>query len=162
MRASQYLLATFEKNPLMREVISHKLIFACRHDPQTGGGALHVDPTGLRVLRKVERIVREEMDRSGAQEVLMPVTQPAELWTESGRFQAYGPELLRFGSPSARFRAGPDPRRSHQRSGTRKCAELGNCPPILPDSDQVPAMKRVHVSASCASEFLMKDSYTSI
>ncbi len=96
MRASQYLLATLREDPADAEVISHKLMLRAGMIRKLAAGLYTWTPTGLKVLRKVERIVREEMDRSGAQEVLMPVVQPSELWVESQRFQAYGPELLRF------------------------------------------------------------------
>lgn len=96
MRASQYLLATLREEPADAEVISHRLMLRAGMIRKLAAGLYTWTPSGLRVLRKVERIVREEMDRSGAQEVLMPVVQPAELWIESQRFQAYGPELLRF------------------------------------------------------------------
>lgn len=96
MRASQYLLATLREDPTDAEVISHKLMLRAGMIRKLAAGLYTWMPTGLRVLRKVERIVREEMDRSGAHEVLMPVVQPSELWEESGRFQHYGPELLRF------------------------------------------------------------------
>lgn len=96
MRATQYLLATLREDPTDAEVISHKLMLRAGMIRKLAAGLYTWMPTGLRVLRKVERIVREEMDRSGAQEVLMPVVQPAELWEESGRFHQYGAELLRI------------------------------------------------------------------
>src|SRR5699024_2836438 len=77
-------------------VISHRLMLRAGMIRKLASGLYTWLPTGLRVLRKVERIVREEMDRAGAQEVLMPAVQPLELWEESGRAAAYGPELLRF------------------------------------------------------------------
>lgn len=96
MRASRYLLATLKETPADAVVISHQLMLRAGMIRKLASGLYNWLPSGLRVLRKVERIVREEMDKAGAQEVLMPVVQPVELWQESGRDQAYGPELLRF------------------------------------------------------------------
>lgn len=88
MRASKYLIATVKETPADAVVVSHKLMLRAGMIRKLASGLYTWLPTGLRVLRKVERIVREEMDRSGAQEVLMPSIQPAELWQESGRFDA--------------------------------------------------------------------------
>ncbi|WNZ57125.1 proline--tRNA ligase [Microbulbifer sp. MKSA007] len=96
MRASRYLIATQKETPNDAAVISHQLMLRAGMIRRLSSGLYTWLPTGLRVLRKVERIVREEMDRAGSLEVLMPVVQPAELWEESGRWQQYGPELLRI------------------------------------------------------------------
>ena len=96
MRSSRYLIATLKETPSDAEVISHKLMLRAGMIRKMASGLYNWLPLGLRVLRKVENIVREEMDKSGALEVLMPVVQPAELWEESGRWQQYGPELLRI------------------------------------------------------------------
>ncbi|WP_444895172.1 proline--tRNA ligase [Microbulbifer sp. SSSA005] len=96
MRASRYLIATQKETPNDAVVISHQLMLRAGMIRRLSSGLYTWLPTGLRVLRKVERIVREEMDRAGSLEVLMPVVQPAELWEESGRWQQYGPELLRI------------------------------------------------------------------
>jgi prolyl-tRNA synthetase len=96
MRTSHYLLATVKETPTDAVVVSHQLMLRAGMIRKLASGLYNWLPTGLRVLRKVERIVREEMDKSGAQEVLMPVVQPIDLWQESGRQDAYGPELLRF------------------------------------------------------------------
>ena len=96
MRTSRFLLATVKETPADAVVVSHQLMLRAGMIRKLASGLYNWLPLGLRVLRKVERIVREEMDRSGAQEVLMPVVQPMELWQESGRGGAYGPELLRF------------------------------------------------------------------
>lgn len=96
MRASRSLIATLRETPADAEVISHQLMLRAGLIRKVATGLYNWLPLGNRVLKKVERIIREEMDRAGALEVLMPVTQPAELWEESGRYVQYGPELLRF------------------------------------------------------------------
>jgi prolyl-tRNA synthetase len=96
MRATRFLIATLKETPADAEVISHQLMLRAGMIRKLASGLYTWLPLGLRVLRKVERIIREEMDKSGAQEVLMPVVQPAELWEESGRWVQYGPELLRI------------------------------------------------------------------
>lgn len=96
MRTSQLLLTTLKETPADAEVISHKLMLRSAMIRKLAAGLYTWLPLGLRVLRKVEAIVREEMNRAGAQEVLMPAVQPAELWQESTRWQQYGPELLRL------------------------------------------------------------------
>lgn len=95
MRASQLLIATLKETPADAEVISHQLMLRAGMIRRLTSGLYTWLPLGLRTLRKVEAIVREEMNRAGAQEVLMPAVQPAELWQESGRWKQYGPELLR-------------------------------------------------------------------
>jgi len=96
MRTSQFPLHTLKETPSDAEIPSHRLMLRSGMIRKLASGLYTWLPLGLRVLRKVERIVREEMDRSGALELLMPVVQPAELWQESGRWEQYGPELLRF------------------------------------------------------------------
>jgi len=96
MRASQYFIATLKEAPSDAEIISHQLMLRAGLIRRLAGGIYTWMPMGLRVLRKVENIVREEMDRAGAIELLMPAVQPFELWEESGRGPKYGPELLRF------------------------------------------------------------------
>ncbi|MBB3233132.1 proline--tRNA ligase [Halomonas stenophila] len=96
MRATQLLISTLKETPADAEVISHQLMLRAGMIRRLTSGLYTWLPLGLRTLRKVERIVREEMDRAGAQEVLMPAVQPAELWQESGRWEQYGPELLRL------------------------------------------------------------------
>lgn len=96
MRLSHYLLATLREAPADAEVISHQLMLRAGMIRKLAAGIYTWLPLGLRVLRKVEAIVREEMDNAGALEVLMPGVQPAELWQESGRWDQYGPELLRL------------------------------------------------------------------
>ncbi|OBX02381.1 proline--tRNA ligase [Gallibacterium genomosp. 3] len=96
MRTSQYLLATLKETPADAEVISHQLMLRAGMIRKLAAGLYTWMPTGVRVLKKVENIVREEMNKSGAIEVIMPVVQPADLWQESQRWDQYGPELLRF------------------------------------------------------------------
>lgn len=96
MRSSNYLLATLKETPSDAEIISHQLMMRAGMVRKLASGLYNWTPTGLRVLRKVEQVVREEMERAGAIEILMPMVQPADLWQESGRWQDYGPELLRL------------------------------------------------------------------
>ena len=96
MRTSQFFFTTLKEAPADAEVISQKMMLRAGYIKRAAAGIYTWMPIGLRVLRKVENIVREEMDRAGALELLMPAVQPAELWQESGRWEQYGPELLRF------------------------------------------------------------------
>ena len=96
MRTSQYLLSTQKENPADAEVISHQLMLRAGMVRKVAAGLYNWLPTGLRVLNKVADIVRDEMNKAGSIEVLMPVVQPADLWQESGRWEQYGPELLRL------------------------------------------------------------------
>lgn len=96
MKASQFLISTLKEAPADAEVVSHKLMMRAGMIKKLGAGIYNYMPMGLRVIRKVEAIVREEMNRAGAMETTMPVVQPAELWQETGRFDKMGPELLRI------------------------------------------------------------------
>jgi prolyl-tRNA synthetase len=96
MRYSRYLIPTLKETPAEAEVISHKLMLRAGLIRKLSAGIYSYLPLGLRVIRKIENIVREEMNRAGALEVLLPGVQPAELWEESGRWQVYGKELLRL------------------------------------------------------------------
>ena len=96
MRSSRHFISTIKEVPSEAELVSHKLMLRAGLIRRLAAGIYTWMPVGLRVVRKIEAIVREEMDRAGAVELSMPVVQPAELWQESGRWQAYGPELLRF------------------------------------------------------------------
>src|ERR1700685_2392094 len=96
MRLSQYPISTLKEVPGDAEVISHQLMLRSGMIRRLAAGLYSWLPMGLRTRKKVERIVREEMDRAGAFEVIMPTVQPAELWKESNRWSKYGPELLRF------------------------------------------------------------------
>ena len=96
MKASQFLISTLKEAPADAEVVSHQLMMRAGMIKRLGAGIYNYMPMGLRVIRKVEAIVREEMNRAGAIEMTMPVVQPAELWQETGRFEKMGPELLRI------------------------------------------------------------------
>ena len=95
MRASRFFISTLKEAPADAEVMSHKLMMRGGFIKRLGAGIYSYMPIGLRVIRKIENIIREEMNRAGAIELLMPVVQPAELWQETGRFQTNGPELMR-------------------------------------------------------------------
>ena len=96
MRASQFFISTLKEAPADAEIVSHKLMMRAGMIKKLGAGIYTLMPMGLRVVRKVEAIVREEMNRAGAVELAMPVVQPAELWAETGRFEKMGPELMRI------------------------------------------------------------------
>ena len=162
MRASKYLIATYKETPADAEVISHQLMLRAGLIRKLASGLYNWLPAGLRVLRKVETIVREEMDRAGAQEVLMPVVQPAELWEESGRWQQYGPELLRINDRHDRaFCLGP----THEEVITDLIRnELKSYKQLPANFYQIQTKFRDEVrprfGVMRAREFLMKDGYT--
>ncbi|MDV6315421.1 proline--tRNA ligase [Idiomarina sp. HP20-50] len=108
MRSSQYLLSTLKETPSDAEIVSHQLMLRAGMIRKVAAGLYTWTPTGLRVLRKVENVVREEMEAINALEILMPMVQPADLWQESGRWDDYGPELLRLKDRNQRdFLLGP-------------------------------------------------------
>src|SRR5450755_3172122 len=96
MRLSRFFLPILKENPKEAEIVSHRLMLRAGMVRQEAAGIYAWLPLGLRVLRKIEAIVRQEQDRAGAIELLMPTLQLAELWRESGRYDAYGPEMLRI------------------------------------------------------------------
>ncbi len=96
MRLSRYLLPLLRENPAEAQIVSHRLMLRAGLVRQTAAGIYSWLPLGLRVLRRIEQIVREEQDRAGALELLMPTIQPADLWRQSGRYEAYGKEMLRI------------------------------------------------------------------
>src|ERR671936_1553515 len=96
MRLSRYFLPILREVPKEAEIVSHRLMLRAGMLRQEAAGIYAFLPLGFRVLKKIEQIVREEQDRAGAQEMLMPTLQSAELWRESGRYDAYGPEMLRI------------------------------------------------------------------
>lgn len=96
MRYSQSLIPTLKETPAEAEVVSHRLMLRAGYIRKLTSGVYNYLPLGLAAIRNVEQIVREEMNRAGAQELLLPMVQPADLWQETGRYEKYGPELLRF------------------------------------------------------------------
>src|SRR5260221_12456462 len=102
MRTSRHFISTIKEAPADAELVSHKLMIRAGMIRRLAAGIYTWMPVGLRVVRKIEAIVREEMNRAGATELAMPGVQPAELWQESGRGAASGPELLRFKERHAR------------------------------------------------------------
>ena len=96
MRFSKYYVKTLKENPKEAEVVSHQLLLRAGMIKKMASGVYSYLPLGYKTLRKVENIVREEMDRAGAVELLMPVLQPAEIWQESGRWDVMGPEMMRL------------------------------------------------------------------
>lgn len=162
MRTSQYILSTLKETPNNAEVISHQLMLRAGMIRPLASGLYTWLPTGLRVLRKVEKVVREEMDKSGALEISMPVVQPGDLWEESQRWEAYGPELLRFTDRGARpFVLGP----THEEVVTdlvrREITSYKQLPLNLYQiqtkfRDEV----RPRFGVMRAREFLMKDAYS--
>ncbi|HKK04849.1 MAG TPA: proline--tRNA ligase [Gammaproteobacteria bacterium] len=162
MRTSQLLLATLKETPSDAEVISHQLMLRAGMIRKLAAGLYTWLPLGLRVLRKVERIIREEMDRAGAQEVLMPAVQPAELWQESGRWEQYGPELLRMHDRHQReFCFGP----THEEVITDLIRrELRSYKQLPANFYQIQTKFRDEVrprfGVMRAREFLMKDAYS--
>jgi len=162
MRASRFLIATQKETPADAEVISHQLMLKAGLIRKLASGLYNWLPMGLRVLRKVETIVREEMDRSGAQELLMPVVQPAELWEESGRWQQYGGELLRIKDRHERdFCLGP----THEEVITDLIRnELKSYKQLPANFYQIQTKfrdeRRPRFGVMRAREFLMKDAYS--
>ncbi|WP_114325964.1 proline--tRNA ligase [Candidatus Colwellia aromaticivorans] len=162
MRTSQYLLSTLKETPASAEVISHQLMLRAGLVRNLASGLYTWLPTGLRVLKKVENIVREEMQRAGANEILMPMVQPADLWEESGRWNDYGPELLRLNDRHKRpFVLGP----THEEVITKLVANELNSYKQLPLSlfqiqnkfrDEI----RPRFGIMRSREFLMKDAYS--
>ncbi|MDP6270186.1 MAG: proline--tRNA ligase, partial [Alphaproteobacteria bacterium] len=96
MRLSQYFLPTLKENPSEAQIVSHRLMLRAGMVRQSSAGIYSWLPLGFRVLKKIEAIVRQEQDRAGCQELLMPTIQPADLWRESGRYEDYGREMLRI------------------------------------------------------------------
>ncbi len=162
MRVSSFPLATLKETPADAEVISHQLMLRAGMIRRLAAGIYVWLPLGLRVLRKVEAIVREEMNRSGALELLMPAVQPAELWQESGRWDHYGPELLRLKDRHGReFCFGP----THEevitdllRREVKSYKQLPVCYYQIQTKFRDEIRPRFGVMR--AREFLMKDAYS--
>lgn len=162
MRATRFLIATLKETPADAEVISHQLMLRAGMIRKLASGLYTWLPLGLRVLRKVERIIRQEMDKSGAQEVLMPVVQPSELWLESGRWEQYGPELLRISDRHDRsFCLGP----THEEVITDLIrGELSSYKQLPANFYQIQTKFRDEIrprfGVMRAREFIMKDAYS--
>ena len=162
MRTSQYLLSTLKETPASAEVISHQLMLRAGLVRNLASGLYTWLPTGLRVLKKVENIVREEMQRAGGNEILMPMVQPADLWEESGRLADYGPELLRINDRHKRpFVLGP----THEEVITKLVANELNSYKQLPlNVFQIQTKFRDEIrprfGVMRGREFLMKDAYS--
>ena len=162
MRSSQYLLSTVKETPADAEVISHKLMLRAGMIRRVASGMYTYLPTGVRVLRKVEQIVREEMNKAGAIEVLMPMVQPAELWQESGRWDKMDAELLRFKDRHTRdFVLGP----THEEVITdlvrREITSYKQLPLNLYQiQTKFRDERRPRFGVMRAREFLMKDAYS--
>lgn len=162
MRTSHYLLGTLKETPADAEVISHQLMLRAGMIRKVAAGLYTWTPTGLRVLRKVETVVREEMERAGALEVLMPMVQPADLWEESGRWEDYGPELLRLKDRNQRdFVLGP----THEEVISELVRKEVNSYKQLPlNLFQIQTKFRDEIrprfGVMRAREFIMKDAYS--
>jgi prolyl-tRNA synthetase len=162
MRTSKFLIATQKETPADAEVISHQLMLRAGLIRKLAAGLYTWLPMGLRVLRKVEAIVREEMNNAGAQEVSMPVVQPAELWEESGRWQQYGPELLRIQDRHGReFCLGP----THEEVVTALVRdEIKSYKQLPANFYQIQTKVRDEIRPRFgimrSREFLMKDAYS--
>jgi prolyl-tRNA synthetase len=162
MRLSQYPINTLKEIPAEAELISHQLMLRAGLIRRLAAGLYSWLPMGLRTLQKVERIVREEMNRAGAFELVMPVFQPAELWQESGRWKAYGPELLRVADRHKRdFVAGP----THEEVITDIARrELKSYKQLPVNFYQIQTKFRDEIrprfGVMRAREFIMKDAYS--
>ena len=162
MRLSQYPIVTLKEVPADAEVVSHQLMVRAGMIRRLAAGLYTWLPMGLRTLKKVERIIREEMDRAGALELCMPTVQPAELWQESGRWSKYGPELLRFKDRHARdFAYGP----THEEVITDIARrELRSYKQLPVNFYQIQFKFRDEIrprfGVMRAREFLMKDAYS--
>jgi prolyl-tRNA synthetase len=162
MRTSQYLLSTLKETPANAEVISHQLMLRAGLVRNLASGLYTWLPTGLRVLKKVEQIVREEIQRAGGNEILMPMVQPADLWQESGRLEDYGPELLRINDRHKRpFVLGP----THEEVITKLVAnELSSYKQLPLNVFQIQTKFRDEIrprfGVMRGREFLMKDAYS--
>jgi len=162
MRTSNFLLSTLKEVPSDAEIASHQLMLRAGMIRKIAAGLYNWLPVGLRVLRKVENIVRQEMDKAGAQEVLMPAVQPAELWKESGRWEMYGGELLRMQDRHGRdFCFGP----THEEVITSLISnEIRSYKQLPANFYQIQTKfrdeRRPRFGVMRAREFIMKDAYS--
>jgi prolyl-tRNA synthetase len=162
MKTTQLLIPTQKEAPNDAQIISHQLMIRAGLISKLASGLYSYLPMGVRILKKVERIIREEMDKTGAQEVLMPVAQPAELWQQSGRWDEYGAELLRFNDRHGReFCLGP----THEEVITDLAAQYLRSYKQLPMNFYQIQTKfrdeiRPRFGVMRSREFIMKDSYS--
>ena len=162
MRCTQMLLATMRETPAEAEIVSHRLMLRAGLVRLLASGLYTWLPLGMRVLRKVEAVVREEMNAAGAQEVLMPAIQPAELWEESGRWSNFGPELLRLKDRHGRdFCVGPTHEEVITDVARREVRSYKQLPVNLYQiqtkfRDEI----RPRFGVMRAREFIMKDAYS--
>ncbi|WWO97524.1 MAG: proline--tRNA ligase [Candidatus Dasytiphilus stammeri] len=162
MRTTQYILFTLKEKPKNTENISHQLMLRAGLIRQIASGLYTWLPTGMRILRKIEQIIREEMNKIGALEIYMPLVQPAELWQESGRWKQYGPELLRFVDRNNRnFVLGP----THEEIITALMrTELNSYKQLPLNLYQIQTKfrdeTRPRFGIMRAREFIMKDAYS--
>ncbi|MBC8494255.1 MAG: proline--tRNA ligase [Candidatus Thioglobus sp.] len=162
MKTTQLLIPTQKEAPNDAQIISHQLMIRAGLISKLASGLYSYLPMGVRVLKKVEAIIREEMDKAGSQEVLMPVSQPAELWQESGRWDEYGPELLRFTDRHGRdFCMGP----THEEVITNLAAQYIRSYKQLPMNFYQIQTKfrdeiRPRFGVMRSREFIMKDAYS--
>jgi len=151
MRFSEFPLTTLKEVPAEAEIVSHQLMLRAGLIRRLASGLFSWMPLGLRVLRKVEAVVREEMNRAGALELLMPAVQPAELWRETGRWDKYGPLLLRMSDRHEReFCFGPTHEEVITDIARRELRSYSSCPSITTRYRPSSATRYGRVSASCA------------
>lgn len=162
MRFSKLLIKTYKESPKEAEAINHKLMLRASMIKQISRGNYTYLPLGLRVIKKIENIVREEMDRAGANEILMPIMQPVDLWIESGRYSDYGPELMRFKDRNNRdFVLGP----THEELSVSIFRDMINSYKDLPLNMYQIQTKfrdemRPRFGLMRGREFIMKDAYS--
>ena len=162
MRLSRYFMPTLKENPVEAQIVSHRLMLRAAMIRQSSAGIYTWLPLGLRVLKKIENIVREEQDRAGAQELLMPTLQPSDLWKDSGRYDAYGPEMLRVTDRHDRVLVyGPTAEEVINDLARNELKSYKEAPKILYNiqwkfRDEV----RPRFGVMRGREFLMKDAYS--
>src|SRR3990172_6928001 len=161
MRFSKEFIQTLRDDPAEAEIVSHKLMVRAGMLRKVAAGIYTWMPLGLKVLRKVEQIVREEIDRIGCLELLMPALQPAELWEESGRWQAYGDEMMRLTDRhERRFCLGP----THEELITSIAKELRSYKDLPKCLYQIQVKFRDEIrprfGVMRSREFIMKDAYS--
>ncbi|MGB9825942.1 MAG: proline--tRNA ligase, partial [Desulfofundulus sp.] len=162
MRVSQLLLPTLREVPAEAEVVSHQLLLRAGFIRKAAAGVYTFLPLAWRVIKKIEQIIREEMDRQGAQEIMMPIIQPAELWQESGRWDVYGPELFRLKDRHGRdFCLGP----THEEIVTALVRQEVNSYRQLPQllyqiQNKYRDERRPRFGLLRGREFIMKDLYS--